>query len=197
MRLAADWCYSPKVLPALRHVLRKTATNAWATTHRYHETRRLQCISGCPDAPDTIHHYTTGCCLFWRSIYHRAGTNYHDDPLMRLGVAAPSLQAIRVIAIAYTTYHAIRNVDAAIILKADDTGDYSAVHSKLAHHAAIAAKKVTCLFQGALLNETRQHAECNDLGLSYDQAAYLAHAFVEQVTFRLVPAVRTDELGTS
>ena len=128
----------------------KSATNAWATTHRYHETRRLRSIFGCPDAPDTIHHYITRCSRFWHNIYDQAGAAYHDDPLMRLGVASPSPQAVQVIAIAYTTYHAIRNVDAVIILKADDTGDYTSVHSRLTEHAAIAAKNITYLFHGSL-----------------------------------------------
>jgi len=35
----------------------KTWSNAWATTHRFHESGRLPCLLGCPNEPDSLDHY--------------------------------------------------------------------------------------------------------------------------------------------
>jgi hypothetical protein len=44
----------------------KTWSNAWATTHRFHEARRLPCLFGCPDEADSLNH--CALCPYIKSV---------------------------------------------------------------------------------------------------------------------------------
>jgi len=56
----------------------KTWSNAWATTHRFHESGRLPCLLGCPNEPDSLDHYAF--CARMQSIIVLSVTGSAPSP---------------------------------------------------------------------------------------------------------------------
>ena len=83
----------------------KTWSNAWATTHRFHEARRLPCLFGCSDALDSLNHYAF--CPFIRSVTERLGCNHSNTPSCMLGLENPSIIGMKGVAATFYVYHSV------------------------------------------------------------------------------------------
>ena len=85
----------------------KTWSNAWSTSHRYHEGKILPCMFGCHGCKDTLNHYLQCPHLFalWRYLVE--GTN--EMPLIRWGLIHPDKHTFHSIACVFSGYHAIRH----------------------------------------------------------------------------------------
>ena len=73
----------------------KTWSNAWATTHRFHEAARLPCLFGCADSADDLAHHAS--CELLRSIMIQFVA---DSPnaclaLSTLGLSDPSVTNLK------------------------------------------------------------------------------------------------------
>ena len=81
----------------------KTWSNAWATTHRFHEARRLPCLFGCSDALDSLNHYAF--CPYISSVTERC--NHSHKPSCMLGLADPSVIGMKGVAAMFYAYHSV------------------------------------------------------------------------------------------
>ena len=81
----------------------KTVTNAWCTSYRMHETRKLCCIFGCRTCPDRIDHYIL--CPILQSLLDEAfGGSLTPCIFSGLNFASPSERNLYIIAAAFDIY---------------------------------------------------------------------------------------------
>ena len=85
----------------------KTYVNAWATTHRYHESIRLPCIFGCNNEKDTLSHYLS-CDRLWRVVAKHSRVQIRASILDKLGVKDPMPERFKNLALAFAIYHAMK-----------------------------------------------------------------------------------------
>ena len=93
---------------AVSGVLRiiKTWTNAWATSHRCHETPILPCLFGCNDNIDSLSHYIMCPILFGLLSLLRPETL--ALPLVRFGAQDICRENLLTICCMFSAYHAIK-----------------------------------------------------------------------------------------
>jgi len=84
----------------------KTWLNGWATSHRMHEDPVLDCLLGCDGAKDSLPHYVMCPHLFAFVSFFFEGTS--SDPLIRIGLKAPSISSFKVICCVFSAYHALK-----------------------------------------------------------------------------------------
>jgi len=84
----------------------KTWLNGWATSHRMHEDPVLDCLLGCDGAKDSFPHYVMCPHLFAFVSFFFEGTS--SDPLIRIGLKAPSISSFKVICCVFSAYHALK-----------------------------------------------------------------------------------------
>jgi len=102
------------VVPILRtlkcyeavHVLR-TWSNSWSTSYRYHESRLLPCLLGCPGMADNMKHYP--CCpLIQEYVSAVFGRSLFQECLDRFGTTALEPAALRQVTCIYYAYHVVK-----------------------------------------------------------------------------------------
>ena len=88
----------------------KTWSNAWATTHRFHQARRLPCLFGCLDAPDCLNHYAF-CPFVINVMEQTAGTVLSrmpsHTPACMLGLENPCRTGMKGVAATFYAYHSV------------------------------------------------------------------------------------------
>ena len=108
----------------------KTLTNGWTTTDRMNEDVILDCIFGC-GGDDTLCHYLR-CDILWTLIYAFTGcslSNLSASPESRACFVDPSCWSVVNCWVAFQAYHAIKLHNRELIDIAEDSGEYSEVHS--------------------------------------------------------------------
>ena len=84
----------------------KTWANAWATTHRFHEARRLPCLFGCHGEPDSLNHYAF--CPYIKSVMEQYSPASNDLNLgCMLGLNDLSIIGLKRVAAMFYAYHAV------------------------------------------------------------------------------------------
>jgi endonuclease/exonuclease/phosphatase family metal-dependent hydrolase len=102
----------------------KTWSNSWATTHRFHEARRLPCLFGCADASDDLAHYAF--CEVLRSIMIQFAQPSDSSGTDCLGLTYPSVSNLKCIACMFYAYHAVKHLDTVKNkISADRTSDFT------------------------------------------------------------------------
>ena len=97
----------------------KTWCNAWATSHRFHETIRLPCLFGCSGATDSLTHYIH--CPYWLHVLQRVLPQPPSVfPLTRLGLVDPTKTSLLSVAASFAGYHAIKRHATTILTSSDD-----------------------------------------------------------------------------
>ena len=84
--------------------------NSWCTSRRLHEHRIHKCFF-CGEWDDDLAHYIN-CNVLWRLIVSAAnmGTGWLSvPPQVRLGLVNPSHKVMKLLACAFSVYHAIPN----------------------------------------------------------------------------------------
>ena len=112
----------------------KTMVNGWATTRRFHREKELKCIYGCGEPDDMTHYWR--CQPMWKLVGAPSGmaiTSYKDI----IGPDRPlETKMIKLLAVAFTTYHSMIKGRPRCVAEADESGDYTL---SLRTAAAIAA----------------------------------------------------------
>ena len=85
----------------------KTVTNAWCTSHRMHETNKLNCIFGCRTSPDRLDHYIT-CNLLWSLLHEAFGGAFTPCLFARLNFSMPCERNLYILAAAFDIYHGLK-----------------------------------------------------------------------------------------
>ena len=85
----------------------KTVTNAWCTSHRMHETNKLNCIFGCRTSPDRLDHYIT-CNLLWSLLHEAFGGDFTPCLFARLNFSMPCERNLYILAAAFDIYHGLK-----------------------------------------------------------------------------------------
>ena len=85
----------------------KTATNAWATGHRYHEQVRLGCAFGCDGADDSLSHYLS-CTILWHLVGDSFPPPDSASPFDRICLRSPTKHRVVQLFCAYHIYHCIK-----------------------------------------------------------------------------------------
>ena len=137
----------------------KTWSNAWATSHRFHESGRLPCLMGCPDEPDSLDHYAS--CVRMESIIVQCFNSLAPSlsctgdsgsselgSLCRmwrgtsmLGLDDPSRFNLRCIACMFYAYHAVK-------FKHE-------VNAACSDHSSLDFTALQCSFAGAFMAALR------------------------------------------
>jgi len=85
----------------------RTWSNSWSTSYRYHESRKLPCLLGCPGMPDSITHYSA-CPLIREYVSATFGQSLFPDCLNCLGTTSREPDALRQVACIYYAYHVVK-----------------------------------------------------------------------------------------
>jgi len=85
----------------------RTWSNSWSTSYRYHESRKLPCLLGCPGMPDCIAHYSS-CPLIHEYVSATFGQYLFPDCLNCFGTSARNPDALRQVACIYYAYHVVK-----------------------------------------------------------------------------------------
>ena len=99
----------------------KTWSNAWATSHRFHESRRLPCLFGCHNKPESLNHYAF--CPYIKSTVeqHNSVCNELSAECL-LGLSDPSIIRLKRVAAMFYAYHAVSLHPMARSLQSIDQG---------------------------------------------------------------------------
>ena len=85
----------------------KTVTNAWCTSHRMHESNKLNSISGCRTSPDRLDHYIT-CSLLCSLLHEVFGGDFTPGFFARLNFSRPCERNLYILAAAFDIYHSLK-----------------------------------------------------------------------------------------
>ena len=85
----------------------KTVTNAWCTSHRVHETNKLNCIFGCRSSPDRLDHYIT-CTSLWSLVHEAFGGDFTPCFFARFSFSRPCDRSLYILAAACDIYHGLK-----------------------------------------------------------------------------------------
>ena len=96
----------------------KTLANAWTTTRRYHEDVRWQCIFGCPGCMDELQHYVV-CIRLRRALFKATKIHGATSPIAYLGLLEPCQILFLRLGVMFTTYHALKSSEKALIISGD------------------------------------------------------------------------------
>ena len=122
----------------------KTWANAWTTSSRMDEDLVLPCILGCQDCDDKLSHYIS-CDPLWTAVISASKGNaeqLQESPRCRLCLQEPSLDRVRRLAIAFSTYHALKLANRETIDSCVASGDFTDVQIKLLSLADAFAKEL-------------------------------------------------------
>ena len=117
-----------KVLSGLPENIRlcniKTLCNAWSTSRRYHERKRLPCLFCFKSKKDNLKHYLR-CTAMWSLVNSvmSATISADGDILQKLGLVGSSIQKAYALALAYRVYHCIKMEHLQKVLAARVAGD--------------------------------------------------------------------------
>ena len=100
----------------------KTMMNGWATTRRFHRDKIIKCIFGC-DEPDDMTHYWR-CSPRWQMVSTPTGRQIDSYKDIFGAGKTMELATVKLIAVAFTTYHSMIKGRPRCIAEADETGDY-------------------------------------------------------------------------
>jgi hypothetical protein len=126
--VAAAFEVAKKVSHGIAIAWLKTITNAWCTTYRMHEEKKLKCIFGCQE-PDRIDHYL--CCPnLWSLIDGAFGGNLPACVFARLNYSVPSERNLCLIAAAFEMYHALKIGHRSLVDEAVATRRFAHVHAQ-------------------------------------------------------------------
>ena len=112
----------------------KTVSNAWATSHRYHEQVRLGCVFGCGGADDSLSHYLS-CSVLWTLVGDSFPPPDSISPIDRICLRCPTkLRAVNLFC-AYHIYHCIKISERPLV----DASDFPRIRAaaSLAGRAAV------------------------------------------------------------
>jgi hypothetical protein len=104
----------------------KTWADSWATSARFHDEACLHCVLGCPGRPDHIAHYVNCDCL-WVQVDEAMGYDSVDSIGERLLLESPTAERAKTLAVAFSTYHAVKLGNAEAVQWAAKNKDYSRV----------------------------------------------------------------------
>ena len=116
----------------------KSYLNAWATSVRFHEDRRLSCVLGCADSEDSMVHYMK-CDRLWQIVNDSVRGGVASDSLGRLAISAPTSGHLLNLAVCFSTYHAIKVSERTLVLEALDSGSFDRVSAAARGYARVAA----------------------------------------------------------
>ena len=105
----------------------KTVTNAWATSHRYHEHVRLGCVFGCGGADDTLSHYLS-CPVLWDLVGDSFPPPDSTSPIDRICLRSPTKHRVVQLFCAYHIYHCIKISERLLV----DSSDFPRIRSAAA-----------------------------------------------------------------
>ena len=89
----------------------KTWTNAWATSHRFHEKPLLPCLFGCKEI-DKLSHYVQ--CPALASLVRSFSPSLPACPLARFGLVDTSRESLLIVAATFEGYHAVKRKTASL-----------------------------------------------------------------------------------
>jgi len=102
------------VVPSLRKLkcfevvqVLRTWSNSWSTSYRYHESRLLPCLLGCPGEADNMIHYAR-CPLIQEYVSAAFGHSLFQECLESLGTTALEPDALRQVTCIYYAYHVVK-----------------------------------------------------------------------------------------
>ena len=116
----------------------KSYLNAWATSERFHEEKRLPCVLGCAPAADTLSHYLV-CDRLWRIVNDSVAGDVSADTAGRLGISRPSATRMLDLAVAFSTYHAVKVTERDLVERAVGSGRFDEVFHVAGNHARVAS----------------------------------------------------------
>ena len=105
----------------------KTATNAWATSHRYHEQVRLGCVFGCDGADDSLSHYLS-CAVLWNLVGDSFPPPDSTSPIDRICRRSPTKHRVVQLFCAYHIYHCVKISERLLV----DSSDFPRIRSAAA-----------------------------------------------------------------
>jgi len=82
----------------------KTWVGGWTTSIRMHEEKRLNCIFGCTDEPDSLDHYLR-CAPLWHIVAEASGLTPPFLVEERVGLKDPSELSLLCLSFAFHGYH--------------------------------------------------------------------------------------------
>ena len=122
----------------------KTWANAWTTSSRMDEEETLPCTVACHACEDRLSHYI--CCdPLWTSVISSAKCNVEQlqaSPRARLCLENPSLDSARLLAVAFSTYHALKLANRGLVDSSVASGDFYLVQIKLLYLADAYAREL-------------------------------------------------------
>ena len=99
-----------------------TWSNAWATTHRFHEAARLPCLFGCAESSDDLAHYAS--CELLRSIMIQIVNDC--QALSTLGLSDPSVANLKCVACMFYAHHSVKHLESVRKqISAERTSDFT------------------------------------------------------------------------
>ena len=142
-----DWHFASDLQEQLFSMLRKLGVrgamavvkswaNAWTTSTRMHEPKRLTCIFGC-DAEDSLDHYLR-CDPLWTAVISNSFKRSEllwCCPTTKLGLISPSMEWLQMCVVAFSCYHSIKMTHMPEILHVLESGNPCQVHSHLMNYA--------------------------------------------------------------
>jgi hypothetical protein len=118
----------------LSMVVVKTWVDSWATSTRYHDELCSSCVFGCYRERDHICHYAL-CPRLWTEVYEATRSPDEAPVEERLLLSSPSARRAVELAVAFSTYHAVKLGYTARVQAAERAGDYAPI-LELAREAA-------------------------------------------------------------
>ena len=85
----------------------RTWSNSWSTSYRYHESRLLPCLLGCPGMADNMVHYAR-CPRIHEYVSAVFGHSLFQECLDSFGTTAQEPDALRQVTCIYYAYHVVK-----------------------------------------------------------------------------------------
>ena len=140
----SNFCQEARGLPTSAHMaVIRTWTNGWATSQRFHESRKLKCIFGC-DEGDCLNHYLQ-CDILWPLLLsvRRAHTPaLNSNPAERAAICNISRWSICNLWVAFQAYHSLKIGRRDLVDSALTPGDYSSTGDALLDLLSVIASEI-------------------------------------------------------
>ena len=117
----------------------KTYVNSWTTSRRFHEDVQLPCLFGCPGEQDDLRHYMR-CNRLWRAIRVHTSVSQDLSAIRRLALLEPSPARLKLVAVAFSVYHAVKHSELALALHTIRTKEFSGLATCVRSLAGVSAR---------------------------------------------------------
>ena len=125
----------------------KSWANAWTTSARMHEAYEFPCIFGCQGCEDDLEHYLV-CDPLWTIVISCSSGQselLHAGPHSKFGFpfSAHSIAWWKMLAIAFSCYHAIKMGHRDEVLFCSESGNFCQVLDRLLEYACVFSRELT------------------------------------------------------